>query len=51
MINFYFSDKDYENNEILLGLFNWEANNSWYDELAEKIYDITKLYGRVNINE
>ena len=37
MINFYFSDKDYENNEMLLGLFNWEANNSWYDELAEKI--------------
>ena len=37
MINFYFSDKDYENNEILLGLFNWEANNNWYDELAEKI--------------
>ena len=37
MINFYFSDKDYDNNERLLKLFNWEANNSWYDNLAVRI--------------
>ena len=37
MINFYFSDKDYDNNERLLKLFNWEANNSWYDDLAVRI--------------
>ena len=37
MINFYFSDKDYEDNLGLLGIFDWAADNSWYDDLAIKI--------------
>ena len=37
MINFYFSDKDYEDNLGLLGIFDWVADNSWYDDLAIKI--------------
>ena len=37
MINFYLSDKDYEDNTVLLDIFDWEADNSWYDELAVKI--------------
>ena len=33
---------------------NWQwsvKDDALTDELAEKIYDITKLYGSVNINE
>ena len=37
MINFYFSDKDYDDNLGLLGIFDWAADNSWYDDLAIKI--------------
>ena len=37
MINFYLSDKDYEDNTVLLGIFDWEADNSWYDDLAVRI--------------
>ena len=39
MINFYFSDKDYEDNRELIELFNWEVNDSWFDELANKIVE------------
>ena len=43
MINFYLSDKDYEDNTVLLGIFDWEADNSWYDDLAVRIInDIDK---------
>ena len=37
MINFYFSDKDYDHNAGLLKSFDWAAKNNWYDDLAERI--------------
>ena len=37
MINFYFSDKDYDHNAGLLKSFDWAAKNNWYDGLAERI--------------